>query len=304
MHFSAAIALQSVQFVVFATTAFAQCNHDNCLRAVIASAFPTRSGSADCASYFEATVTPAPVTVSQTSIVSVTYSVPSPPAKKRRDVAPAIMARQVTVTPSSIPAYASACSGSLRYSSACSCVGATHTTTTAATPTSTTTVTSTVTICANPLPTFILQITDSGVVYKGIPLDGTYGNYDDDDGPLVGFNGDPESDAVVLSLTSAGNLEIAYFGVLGNTNGPAGKANLISFGNPPDGLPVICSVVHGTLSCTNNGCFPNTVDGCQENANILQICPSAAITNDLWIGAEIGEDCDSATFNVIPVCLY
>jgi hypothetical protein len=158
------------------------------------------------------------------------------------------------------------------------------------------------------LPTFILQITDSGVVYKGIPLDGTYGNYDDGDGPLVGFNGDPESDAVVLSLTAEtdGYLEIDFLGVVGNTNGPAGRANLISFESPPieDALPVICSVVQGTLSCTNNGCNPNGNNGCQYNANLLQICPSAAVTNDLWIGAEIGEGCDSATFNVIPVCAY
>jgi hypothetical protein len=40
-----------------------------------------------------------------------------------------------TVVPTSIPAYASPCSGSVRYSSACSCIGVTATTTTAPTPT-------------------------------------------------------------------------------------------------------------------------------------------------------------------------
>ena len=37
----------------------------------------------------------------------------------------------ITVIPSSIPSYASACSGSVRYSSACSCIGVTGVTTTA-----------------------------------------------------------------------------------------------------------------------------------------------------------------------------
>lgn len=36
----------------------------------------------------------------------------------------------ITIIPSSIPTYASACSGSVRYSSACSCIGVTGVTTT------------------------------------------------------------------------------------------------------------------------------------------------------------------------------
>jgi hypothetical protein len=59
--------------------------------------------------------------------------------KRRRAPVPApeptLEIRQVTVAPSSIPAYASPCSGSVRYSSACSCIGVTATTTTAPTPT-------------------------------------------------------------------------------------------------------------------------------------------------------------------------
>jgi len=154
------------------------------------------------------------------------------------------------------------------------------------------------------LPTFILQITGSGVVYNGKALDGTYGNYDDGDGPLVGFNGDPESDAVVLSLTAAGNLEIDFLGVVGDTNGPAGRPKHITFESPPIkyAVPVICSVVNRKLSCTNDGCDPNGNNGCQYGVKILQICPPYAVTNDLWIGAEIGVGCASATFNVIPVC--
>lgn len=51
--------------------------------------------------------------------------------------------RQATVKPTNIPTYASACSGSVRYSSACSCVGATAATVTAAQPTVTETSTET-----------------------------------------------------------------------------------------------------------------------------------------------------------------
>ncbi|KAE9370085.1 hypothetical protein N431DRAFT_484404 [Stipitochalara longipes BDJ] len=76
-----------------AAAATPACAADNCLRAVRASAFPTRLGTADCSSYFLTTVTGGS-----------------------------------TVAPSAIPTYASACSGSARYSSACSCVGVTAST--------------------------------------------------------------------------------------------------------------------------------------------------------------------------------
>ncbi|KAL2068932.1 hypothetical protein VTL71DRAFT_15270 [Oculimacula yallundae] len=59
-------------------------------------------------------------------------------------VGPAAAKRQVTQRPSSIPAYASACSGAARYSSACSCVGAVRHTITIAAPSTTKTQTITV----------------------------------------------------------------------------------------------------------------------------------------------------------------
>jgi hypothetical protein len=58
---------------------------------------------------------------------------------------PTIDPRQTTVIPSSIPSYASACSGSVRYSSACSCIGVTGVTTTAPAPSTTVTATATAT---------------------------------------------------------------------------------------------------------------------------------------------------------------
>ncbi|MCJ1420347.1 hypothetical protein MMC32_006704 [Xylographa parallela] len=121
-----------------APTTTSKCNADNCLRAVRASAFPSRDGAADCSSFFEATVTPATSTITQTATVTAFAN------KRRRALnaaEDALEARQVTVVPSAIPTYASACSGSVRYSSACSCIGVTATTSTATTPVTTVTVT-------------------------------------------------------------------------------------------------------------------------------------------------------------------
>ncbi len=60
------------------------------------------------------------------------------PTPAKRD---AVEARQVTVVPSAIPAYASVCSSAERYASACSCFGVTGSVTTAPTPTVTVTTT-------------------------------------------------------------------------------------------------------------------------------------------------------------------
>lgn len=159
--------------------------------------------------------------------------------------------------------------------------------------------------CAKSLPTFILKISKSGTIINGKHIDGTYGQLNTGDGPLVGFNGSPRSKAVVLSLNSAGNLIIDELGVIANTNGPLSKPKLLLFDQPSEtttGVLVVCSVAGGLLACTNDGCDPNGNNGCQTGVNILQICPEAAITNDLWIGAEVGSGCVRATFNVIRVC--
>ena len=59
------------------------------------------------------------------------------PGKHLVDIVP----RSLTVVPSSIPAYASACSGLVHYSSACSCVGVTNSITTVSPPSTTITIT-------------------------------------------------------------------------------------------------------------------------------------------------------------------
>ncbi|MCJ1388317.1 hypothetical protein MMC18_001163 [Xylographa bjoerkii] len=137
MHFSTLSVLCSLVAAAAAATTTSKCNADNCLRAVRASSFPTRSGAADCSSYFEATVTPATSTITATATVTAFSN------KRRRglNAEPALEARQMTIVPSAIPTYASACSGSVRYSSACSCIGVTATTSTASTPMTTVTVT-------------------------------------------------------------------------------------------------------------------------------------------------------------------
>ncbi|MCJ1320183.1 hypothetical protein MMC15_005521 [Xylographa vitiligo] len=87
-------------------------------------------------------------TIPITIIIPETATVTVAASKKRLDMADlvrtpkaSLVPRQMTLAPSSIPSYASACSGSVRYSSACSCVGVTATTSTAPTPITTTTVT-------------------------------------------------------------------------------------------------------------------------------------------------------------------
>ncbi|PMD49093.1 hypothetical protein L207DRAFT_522397 [Hyaloscypha variabilis F] len=113
-------------------------------QAIIASAFPSRSATADCSSYFLTTVTPA--TYTTTLIIATITSVVD---MKKRDEG-ILYPRQETVAPTNIPAYASACSGSVRYSSACSCVGVTAMTTMAPTLTYTQTVTTTTYLISAP----------------------------------------------------------------------------------------------------------------------------------------------------------
>ncbi|KAL1850140.1 hypothetical protein VTK73DRAFT_9749 [Phialemonium thermophilum] len=131
------------------TTANPSCHADNCLRAVSATrlgASGLASHLADCSSFLEVTVTPSTSTVLVTETVSVTVTTEillgvttsSTPLAKRLMTITA--PDQSTPTPKTVPTYASACSGSVRYASACSCFGATAPTLTAPTPVTTSTV--------------------------------------------------------------------------------------------------------------------------------------------------------------------
>ncbi|MCJ1387154.1 hypothetical protein MMC17_010287 [Xylographa soralifera] len=99
-----------------------------------------------------------------TTVATIVVEGASPAKLKLRDgFEQRIAPRAVTVSPSSVPTYASACSGTARYSSACSCFGVTHSTTTASTPSTTITVTATVIATATSIvtSTTILDITST-----------------------------------------------------------------------------------------------------------------------------------------------
>ncbi|KAK8068826.1 Phospholipase A2 [Apiospora phragmitis] len=116
------------------------CNADNCARAVTGTRRGPASISAfkqDCTSFMSATVTP------PTSTATVTVT---PDTCDEDEQAPLTLKKQkraegVTVFPTAVPTYASACSGAVRYSSACSCWGVSAAFTTAPTPVVTVTVT-------------------------------------------------------------------------------------------------------------------------------------------------------------------
>ncbi|EWC44092.1 hypothetical protein DRE_07227 [Drechslerella stenobrocha 248] len=168
MIFSIAVTLFITGATALPAAAVSQCHADNCLRAVRASA---RTGALDCSSYFRTTITPAIATVTVTNTVFATATltedvvqtdtvlttttetlhttatefIPFTETVQETRYSSAIFKRQETEMTSDIPSYATACSGAVRYSSACSCVGATETTITLPGETATVTVDATVT---------------------------------------------------------------------------------------------------------------------------------------------------------------
>ncbi|CAK7218777.1 hypothetical protein SBRCBS47491_003620 [Sporothrix bragantina] len=199
---AAAGVVQLANAEVIARNGSPGCNHNNCLRAVIASAYTTRSGLADCNSYLLTTISLPTSTVTdcvtvtdsitlpsltistevidatETSTVMISTTTTTPTTTNlvvktttvktttdtttfktstktttvkgggpwRRDDGGGGGQSTLTIVPSNIPTYASACSPlSAAYTSACLCVGATASTTTIA-PVKT--VTSTVRVCS------------------------------------------------------------------------------------------------------------------------------------------------------------
>ncbi|KAI9774371.1 MAG: hypothetical protein M1840_004265 [Geoglossum simile] len=129
---SVLLGLTAVQGALGSVLERRACNADNCARAVTgtrAGAIPLATRLADCASFFQVTVTPANVT----QVVTVTAG-----AAAKRHVG--VKVRQVTAVPTDVPTYATACSGIVRYSSACSCAGITKATVTVSAPVATVTV--------------------------------------------------------------------------------------------------------------------------------------------------------------------
>ncbi|EPS43643.1 hypothetical protein H072_2428 [Dactylellina haptotyla CBS 200.50] len=150
----------------------AVCNADLCLRAVRATQRPT-VGPSDCSEYFRVTVTPStstfydtttlyisstttPDTVTDTATTSITATetIPTTTVTITTITTPGETTVPFTATvtelkkvkrDATIPAYASACSGVVRYSSACSCLIGTFPTTTVAAPSTTITLPTTIT---------------------------------------------------------------------------------------------------------------------------------------------------------------
>ncbi|KAJ6256904.1 hypothetical protein Dda_7787 [Drechslerella dactyloides] len=167
-----------------------RCDADNCLRAVRNTEKNPR-GSTDCLSYFRTTVTPAVSTVTTTNTAHATATttdsvvhtdtvsqtatetehttatviVPFTVTVQETQYSAGIAKRQQTDIPSAIPNYASWCSGAVRYSSACSCMGVTGTTVTipaeTTTATTDTTVTDTTTTVTETISTEIVTVFDA-----------------------------------------------------------------------------------------------------------------------------------------------
>lgn len=213
-------------------------------------------------------------------------------ARKRAALPAVVQVGQTTSAPTSVPAYASACSGTARYSSACSCIGAKPTTQTVATPT--TTITSTVTVTSyvpTATVTFLLRLVNSGLVVNNVPLDGTFGTTDNGDGELVGFNGDAGANATPFVLNAAGNLVMALNGYIGYQD--VGQPFELLHFNPPQtvltsgGVSAVCSIVDNALKCATDG---NT---------IFELCPGFAVTNDLFLANSVHSGCTAVTIDAI-----
>jgi hypothetical protein len=138
----------------------ANCNADNCLRQIrgTANGSPNLSSRlADCTRFLQVIVQPAPTyefpnTFNLRALIFATRTVTVSTIVyldlKKRDFAGGklglIEARQTTAattTAHDAPPYATACSGAVRYGSACSCAGVTAVTSTAPVPTVTVTAT-------------------------------------------------------------------------------------------------------------------------------------------------------------------
>ncbi|MCJ1418944.1 hypothetical protein MMC32_005295 [Xylographa parallela] len=305
------------------------CNENNCLRAVKASAFPTRHGTADCSSYFLTTVTPATTTVTATTTAHITIIIPAtttatvttppppPPTsaaalKKRYDPfalvrhpSASLAPRQATVKPSSIPTYASACSGAAGYSSACSCIGVTAARTTAPAPSTTVTITRTSTVTATAgTPTapaqcssLTLQAVGGGDDVNGFAIDGLYAQVADSgdgaDDDVIYFVADPAA-ATVFDLSAAGALSAA--GYIANSDaGPAAfllyfntQADIDAFGYSP----ATCAVTPAsTLQC---------VDGTQSRFEICMGLVDAG--GGVVFSSVVDAGCVPITFKVLPSC--
>ncbi|KAK6540458.1 hypothetical protein TWF694_009252 [Orbilia ellipsospora] len=234
--------------------------------AIRASAFPTRPGTADCSSFFLSTLYTTDTetihttsTATVTATVTITVGLPATPAdgkkKKRRIIKnrQELQKRQAVIGPSKIPAYASPCSGAVRYSSACSCIGMKAMTVTLPDPSTTVTTTMTDSIATVTTPTstltatsLLLQFTDNTSTYSNAyvassTLAGT---------ALVVPSANPSSAAHVViqpdgSITANGNL------LVGQSSSISTQARFLVWIPPTSPLPSI----YAPLNCSLDGSY-------------------------------------------------
>jgi hypothetical protein len=196
--------------------------------------------------------------------------------------------RQQTVSPSRIPVYASACSGAVRFSSACSCIGVTRTTVTVATPLTTTTITLTAT--QSPITTVVITSTASatatGTAFAlravGSTADGQYVSLNNQDNTIINAFTSDLSSAARFSIGTGGTL-LSFGRYRANTDlfAPA----TIFFNTPgtfSGTINLTCNVgATSTLTCTGfNG------------ANQFQLCPDGCTTNS--------EPCNGVSLAISP----
>ncbi|KAF3196040.1 hypothetical protein TWF225_000391 [Orbilia oligospora] len=235
-----------------------KCNADNCLRAIKAGSFPDRPVSADCIAFFNyfatATITAIDITTISDTTTATTITVPveAPP--------PDCKCKRGVPESAPIPAYASKCSGFVRYSSACACIGATLTAapvTTTVIKTSTTVISATATATAisfvmqlqNVFPGYyIAQHPTNGLAAVEADISKRVKFYLQPDGVVKFGNGAPvrfvpySSDAGAIlvydiegEVSSPLKCQISGSQYLTCEHGPAGETGVLGIRHTPDG---------------------------------------------------------------------
>lgn len=226
---------------------------------------------------------------------------------------PVLAIRQQTIIPTIIPIYASACSGTARYSSACSCIGVSKTTTTVAAPLTTSTLTSTITttptvytaititstttVSATATATcsgFYLQAQNSTVNGQYVSLPGS-----DDEG-ITSFTAYMKTAALFTLGTNglSGNLFNGQFSANTDRFSPA-TIYFDTQGQFSGVTDLVCNLPgksSGGLSCR----------GYTSGATIFQLCPEGCFTGaepcgGVAFGTTLDSRCQILEFTAIPV---
>ena len=229
-----------------------------------------------------------------------------------------LAARQETVAPSSIPAYASACSGSVRYSSACSCIGVQGSISTAATPITTLTVTATAIqtsivtqtslatqtkeitttilhtstiatqtiVDCGPAPTFVLSAV--GGTYNGQYAQVVATGDGADDAIQFG----PVSSASTFKIDAAGHLHVGNE----DANTESGATAFLLYFDTPAQVSAE-GYVYATCSVSPS----QTLQCVDQTASTLQTCPGLADAGSgVVIGTEVLDGCSG--FHFLATC--